>query len=76
MLPSGAGSPGGLTRAVSARSAGLPGYQVVGWVHVKQVYELAVLKKKHDPALANDSEEGIARSIIGTAKSCGIEVYR
>ena len=64
------------------RAAGLekgatrPGHQIVGRVSVQQIYEIAALKikdfeKKHKVI----SLRTLARSIVGSCRSMGIEVY-
>eukprot|EP00741_Cyanophora_paradoxa_P025283 tig00000361_g24402.t1 len=55
------------------KGASKPGHETVGKVSLKQVYEIACMKaREHD--LQQVPLEGICRSIIGTAKSMGIEV--
>ena len=50
-----------------------PGHEIVGSVHVKQLYEIA-LSKKRNTNLQNLSEEAIVRTIIGQCSSMGIKV--
>jgi len=49
------------------------GLEVAGIVTLKQVYEIALIKQQ-DAHLANIGLEQLCKTIIGTAKSCGIEV--
>jgi len=53
--------------------SGAAGLDVAGMVTHKQVYEIAQIKKT-DPHLAHLSLEQLCRSIVGSAKSCGIDV--
>ena len=50
-----------------------PGHENAGSVHVKQLYEIALAKKK-DVNLQHLPEESIVRSIIGQCSSMGITV--
>ncbi|KAL0072928.1 50S ribosomal protein L11 [Phycomyces blakesleeanus] len=56
-----------------AKGASTPGTEVVGSVTLKHVYEIAKLKQQ-DNNLKHLSLESICGSIIGVAKSVGIEV--
>ncbi len=55
------------------KGAGLPGTEKVGTVSLKHVYEIAKIKC-NDEALKALGEERVARGIIGSARSLGIEV--
>ncbi|KAI8391151.1 50S ribosomal protein L11 [Radiomyces spectabilis] len=55
------------------KGAQKPGSEVVGTVSLKHVYEIAKLKQQ-DANLKHLSLESICGSIIGVAKSVGIEV--
>ncbi|CAK9784012.1 60s ribosomal protein l19, mitochondrial precursor [Cutaneotrichosporon oleaginosum] len=55
------------------KGAGTPGTETVGTVSLKHVYEIAKIKC-NDEALKALGEERVARSIIGSARSLGIEV--
>ncbi|GJP76913.1 hypothetical protein CLOP_g7359 [Closterium sp. NIES-67] len=63
------------------RAAGLnlgggeAGHQVAGEVSLKHVYEIAKIKQQ-DPGCSYIPLESICRSIIGTARSMGIQVKR
>lgn len=50
-----------------------PGHNKAGTVHIKQVYEIAKIKVT-DEHLKHNSVEAFCRSVMGTAKSMGIEV--
>lgn len=50
-----------------------PGHEVVGKVHVKQIYEIGLQKQK-DAHLAKLSLESVCRSVAGSCVSMGIEV--
>ena len=50
-----------------------PSHEVVGKVSVKHVYEIAKIKLA-DKHMKHLSMEAVCRGIVGTAKSCGIEV--
>lgn len=52
-----------------------PGHQIVGQVTVKHVYEIAKIKQT-DPLCQYLSLEAICKSIMGTARSMGIEVVK
>ena len=58
------------------KAANRPGHEIVGRVSVQQIYEIASLKikdfeKKHKTI----SLRTLARSLVGTCRSMGIEVY-
>lgn len=50
-----------------------PGHEIVGSVHVKQIYEIALMKQK-DEGLKHLPLESIARSIAGSCQSIGLSV--
>ena len=50
-----------------------PGHKVVGSVHAKHIYEIALAKQK-DKTMADLKLEVIARSIASQASSMGIQV--
>jgi large subunit ribosomal protein L11 len=50
-----------------------PGHEVAGKVHVKQIYEIGLIKQK-EPHMAHKSLESICRSIVGSCVSMGIDV--
>lgn len=66
-----------LIRRVAGISAGAnkPGKETVGHLSVKEVYEIAKLKQR-DPALAELPLEGLARSVVSTARTMGVQVTR
>ena len=51
------------------------GHQVAGVVTLKHIYEIARIKQS-DPALSRKSLESLCKTIIGSARSLGIEVVR
>lgn len=55
------------------KGSGAPGSDIVGEVSLKHVYEIAKVKCMDD-ALKALGEERVARSIVGSAKSLGINV--
>ncbi|CAO3621592.1 unnamed protein product [Cunninghamella blakesleeana] len=55
------------------KGASKPGSEIVGKVSLKHVYEIAKVKQK-DANLQHLSLESICGSIIGVARSVGIEV--
>lgn len=57
------------------KGASLPGNEFVGEVNLKHVYEIAKLKQQ-DRHLSHLSLETLCKSILTTAKTCGIEVER
>ncbi|KAL9554662.1 hypothetical protein MBANPS3_002713 [Mucor bainieri] len=56
-----------------AKGAQTPGTEVVGSVSLKHIYEIAKIKQQ-DANLKHLSLESISSSIIGVAKSVGIQV--
>jgi len=56
-----------------AAGAKRPGHETVGTVHVKQIFEIARAKQQ-DEHLAALPTEAVARSIIGSCVSMGINV--
>lgn len=52
-----------------------PGHEVAGYITLRHVYEIAKLKLE-DPPNALKTHEQMCLSIIGTARSCGVEVVR
>ena len=50
------------------KGASRPGHETVGQIHVKQLYEIATLKKK-DKHLSHLSLENLCRIIMGSAAS-------
>jgi large subunit ribosomal protein L11 len=50
-----------------------PGHEIVGKVHVKQIYEIALIKQK-DEHLKDIGLEQLCRCIIGSTLSMGLEV--
>ena len=50
-----------------------PGHDFVGKVHVKQIYEIAKMKQQ-DEHLRHLSLKAIARCIVGSCTSMGLEV--
>lgn len=57
------------------KGAQQPGKGKVGILSLKHIYEIAVIKHQ-DPNLAQMSLESMCRSLIGSAKSMGIEVVK
>eukprot|EP00737_Agarophyton_chilense_P002792 gb/GEZJ01003210.1/.p1 GENE.gb/GEZJ01003210.1/~~gb/GEZJ01003210.1/.p1 ORF type:complete len:170 (-),score=20.91 gb/GEZJ01003210.1/:2289-2798(-) len=57
------------------KGASSPGNEVVGSVCLKHVYEIAKLKQK-DIHLSHLSLEALCKSIMTTARNCGIEVEK
>ena len=55
------------------KGARLPGHEIAGEIHVKQVYEIAMIKKKEPYNVRNGLRE-VCRMIVSTAKSMGIRV--
>ena len=51
------------------------GHDSVGRISLKHVYEIALIKSQ-DPAFVRVPLESICKTIIGTAKSIGIDVIR
>jgi large subunit ribosomal protein L11 len=52
-----------------------PGRKIVGRVSLKHIYEIAQIKQQ-DPALQRIPLQSICKTIIGSARSIGIEVVR
>jgi large subunit ribosomal protein L11 len=57
------------------KGATRPGHEIVGRVHVKQIYEIAKIKQK-DTHLAHQSLEALSKCIAGSCRSLGIEVVQ
>lgn len=55
------------------KGSGAPGSDKVGTVSLKHVYEIAKIKC-NDEALKALGEERVARGVIGSARSLGIDV--
>ena len=65
-----------LLKAAGAKEGALfPGITTRSIVTVKQIYEIAKIKKQFDPDLKNTSLWSICTMIIGTAKSMGMLVF-
>lgn len=62
-----------LMQAAGVEKGAPDGKTTVGKVSLKHIYEIAKIKKM-DETHKNRHLEGIAKSIIGVAKSCGIAV--
>jgi large subunit ribosomal protein L11 len=59
------------------KGASSPGKETVATVNVKAIYEIAKSKQQYDPNLADLELQGIAKTIIASAKSMGVKVvYR
>lgn len=52
-----------------------PGHDIAGKIHVKQVYEIALIKQR-DEHLKDIELEKLCRQIIGSCKSMGIQVVQ
>lgn len=63
------------TAAGVEKGASRPGHEVVGEVTLKHIYEIAQIKSK-DPAFEGISLESVCKTIIGSARSLGINVVR
>ena len=50
-----------------------PGHEIVGKIHVKQIYEIGKIKKQ-DEHLAHIDLEQICRSIAGSCSTMGLEI--
>ena len=56
------------------KGSATPGHDSAGRVSVKYIYEIAKIKQKVDPDLADHDIEGICWMILGTCKSMGVDV--
>ena len=56
------------------KGARLPGDEVAGYVGLRACYEIAKIKQT-EPHMKHLSLEGLTRTVIGSAKSMGVEVY-
>ena len=63
------------TRARTHTHTRTLGHQVAGVVTLKHIYEIARIKQS-DPALSRISLESLCKTIIGSARSLGIEIVR
>ena len=57
------------------KAASRPGHEIVGKVHIKQIYEIA-LAKQRDGHMANLPLESICRTIMGSCVSMGLSVVK
>jgi large subunit ribosomal protein L11 len=55
------------------KGTGRPGHEFVGTISVKHVYEIAKIKQT-DEHLKHLKLESIARSVVGTARTLGVQV--
>jgi len=51
-----------------------PGHEIVGNVHIKQIYEIAKVKQQENEVLKRTPLPSICRSIISSCKSAGLRV--
>lgn len=56
------------------KGASLVGRETAGYMHVKQVYELARLMQAHNPALERVPLPGVCKTIKATCASMGVRV--
>ena len=49
------------------------GREIAGTVTLKQIYEIASIKKQ-DSVFNNSTLEGVCKRLIGSCRSCGIKV--
>jgi large subunit ribosomal protein L11 len=56
------------------KGAGAPGKEVVASVSVKAVYEIAKSKQAFDPILQEIPLQSLAKTIVASAKSMGIQI--
>eukprot|EP00343_Euplotes_focardii_P012621 CAMPEP_0205832512 /NCGR_PEP_ID=MMETSP0206-20130828/47136_1 /ASSEMBLY_ACC=CAM_ASM_000279 /TAXON_ID=36767 /ORGANISM="Euplotes focardii, Strain TN1" /LENGTH=121 /DNA_ID=CAMNT_0053138105 /DNA_START=170 /DNA_END=535 /DNA_ORIENTATION=+ len=56
------------------KGADNPGKEIVGTVHVKQIYEIAKIKQQDSDILRRTPVEGVAKSIVATMASMGLAV--
>jgi large subunit ribosomal protein L11 len=49
------------------------GHEIVGKIHVKQIYEIAKVKRR-DPHMKRFSLWTVCKQIVGSCKSMGVEV--
>ena len=56
------------------KGAGAPGKEVVASVSVKAVYEIAKSKQAFDPVLQEIPLQSLAKTIVASAKSMGIQI--
>ena len=55
------------------KGAGRPGHEITGTISVKHVYEIAKIKAT-DEHLKHLKLESIARSVVATAKTLGVQI--
>ena len=55
------------------KGPGKPGHEILGTISLKHVYEIAKIKSG-DEHMKHLTLEAIARTIVGTARTCGVEV--
>ena len=57
------------------KGAARPGHQVAGRITLKHIYEIATVKSK-DPAFAGMPLESVCKTLVGSARSLGIQVTK
>lgn len=57
------------------KGAARPGHQVAGRITLKHIYEIASIKSK-DPAFAGVPLECVCKTVVGSARSLGIQVAK
>ncbi|KAA0150354.1 hypothetical protein FNF27_04808 [Cafeteria roenbergensis] len=58
------------------KGAAMPGHTNVGTVSVKALYEIAKIKKQHDPAFESAELEGLTKTVAATARTMGLTLTR
>ena len=54
----------------------MPGHTIVGTVSVKALYEIAQLKKEHDPSFAAAELQSLTKTVAASARTLGLEITR
>jgi large subunit ribosomal protein L11 len=57
------------------KGADKPGYETVGKLSVKHIYEIAKVKHEVDPGLKHVSLHSVCTQLVASCKSIGIQVY-
>lgn len=66
-----------LKRAAGVKKgSSMPGHTLVGKVSVKALYEIAQLKKEHDPSFASAELQALTKTVAASARTLGLEITR
>jgi len=58
------------------KGAAMPGHSLVGAVSVKALFEIAKIKKEHDPTFEATTLEAVTKTVAASARSMGLQLTR